>query len=67
MDLDKLLASDLTMILWLRRRNVSNEVKDRGLVEVVVVAMIVEAVVEGVVVELLQTLAELISTPSPEP
>jgi hypothetical protein len=40
----------------------SNEVKDRGLVEDVVVAMEdVEAVAE-----LLQTLAELISTPSLE-
>jgi hypothetical protein len=46
------------------RRNVGNVVKDRGLVEVVVLAMIFEAVVEAVV-EVLQTLAELISTPSP--
>jgi hypothetical protein len=39
-----------------------NEVKGRGLVEVVVVAMDVEAVV----VLILQTLAELTSTPSRE-
>jgi hypothetical protein len=52
---------DPTTIQWLGRRNVGNKVKGRGLVEVVVVAMDVEAVAE-----LLQILAELTSTPSLE-
>jgi hypothetical protein len=46
------------MILWSRRRNVGNEVKNKVLVEVEIVVMDVHAVVE-----LLQTHAELISTP----
>jgi hypothetical protein len=58
---DNSLVSDLTTILWSRRRNVGNEVKDRGFVEVVVVAMDVEAVVE-----LLQTLADFFLMPSLE-
>jgi hypothetical protein len=58
-EVDNSLVSDQPTILWLRRRTVGNDMKDRGLVEVVVVAMDVEAVVE-----LLQTLDELTSTPS---
>jgi hypothetical protein len=58
---DNSLANGLTTIQWSRHRNVDNKVKGRGLVEVVVVAMGVEAVAE-----LLQTMAELTSTPSME-
>jgi hypothetical protein len=65
MEVDNSLASDLTTILWSRRRNVGSEVRVHGLVEVVVVAMTVEAVVE-VMVEPLQTLARLTSASSPE-
>jgi hypothetical protein len=39
-------GSDLMTIQWSTRRNVGNEVKGRGLVEVVVLAMGVEAVAE---------------------
>jgi hypothetical protein len=63
MEVDNSLASDLTTILWSGRRNVCDEVMDQGLAEVVVVAMIVEAVVKAVV-DFLQTQAELTSTPS---
>jgi hypothetical protein len=55
---DNSLGYDLTTTRRSRRRNVENKEKDRGLVEVVVVAMDVEAVAE-----LLQTLTELTSTP----
>jgi hypothetical protein len=58
MEVDNLLESDPTRILWSRCRNGGNIVKVWELVEVVVVAMDVEAMVE-----LLQTLVELISTP----
>jgi hypothetical protein len=58
---DNSLGNDLTTIRWSRRRNVGNEVQDRSLVEFVVLAMDVEAVTE-----LLQKMAELISTPSME-
>jgi hypothetical protein len=61
MAVDSSLVSDITTTLWSRHRNVGNEVKDQGLVEVEVVVMDVKAVVD-----LLQTLAELISTPSLE-
>jgi hypothetical protein len=61
MEADNPLESGLTMIRWSRRRNVGNEVKDKGLVKVVVEVMDV-----GAVVELLQTLTELILTPSLE-
>jgi hypothetical protein len=64
-EVDNLLASDLTTILWWRRLNVGNAVKVHGLVEDVVVAMIVEVVVEAVV-DLFQALAELTSAPSLE-
>jgi hypothetical protein len=64
-EVDNPLASDLTTILWSRRRNVGSSVRDQGLVEAVVVAMIVEVVVEAVV-DLLQTLAELTYVPSLE-
>jgi hypothetical protein len=56
---------NLIMILWSRLQNVGNEVKAKGLVEVVVVATIVAVVMEAVV-DLLQTLAELTSLPSLE-
>jgi hypothetical protein len=59
MEEDNSLGNDLTTIRWSRRRNVGNEVQDRSLVEIVVLAMDVEAVTE-----LLQKMAELISTPS---
>jgi hypothetical protein len=52
-------------ILWSRRRNVGNEVRDHGLVEDVVVVMIVEVVVAAVV-DLIQTFAEWTSPPSLE-
>jgi hypothetical protein len=61
MEANNSLVSGLTMISWSRRRNVGNEVKGKGLVEVVVEVMDVAAVVE-----LLQTLTELIPTPSLE-
>jgi hypothetical protein len=50
-------------ILWSRRQNVGNEVKAQGLVEVevVVVAVMVEAVFD-----LLQTMVELTALPSLE-
>jgi hypothetical protein len=53
--------SDFTKIKLSRRQYVGNEAKDRGLVEVVVAATDVEAVVE-----LLRTIAELTPTPSLE-
>jgi hypothetical protein len=53
---------DLTMIRWSRPQDVGNKAKYHGLDKVVVVAM--KAVVA--VVQLLQTLAKLTSTPSLE-
>jgi hypothetical protein len=50
--------SDLTTTQWSRHHNVGNEARGQGLVEVMVGEMDVEAVAE-----LLQTLAELTSTP----
>jgi hypothetical protein len=44
MEEDYSLGSDLTTVLWSRRRNVGNEVNGQGLVEVMVVAMDAEAV-----------------------
>jgi hypothetical protein len=58
---DNLPKSDLTTMLWSRHLNVGNEVKDKGLVEVVQAEVDVEAVVD-----LLQTLAKLTLTPSLE-
>jgi hypothetical protein len=49
MEVDNSLASDLTTILRSKCRNVGNKVRYHGLVEVVILAMIVEAVVEPVV------------------
>jgi hypothetical protein len=42
MEVDNSLVSDLTTILWYSRPNIGNEVRDRGLVEVVIVAAILE-------------------------
>jgi uncharacterized membrane protein len=53
------------MILRSRPQNVGNEVRAKGLADVVVVATIVAVVVDAVV-DLLQTLAELTSLPSLE-
>jgi hypothetical protein len=63
LEVDNSVASDLTTILWSRRLNVGNAVRVQGFVEVV--AMIVEVVVEALV-DLLQILAELTSSPSLE-
>jgi hypothetical protein len=49
MEVDNPLASDLTTILWSKRRNVGSVVNDQGLVEAVIVSMIVKVVVEAVV------------------
>jgi hypothetical protein len=56
---DILLGSDLTTIKWSSHLNFGNEAKGQGLVEVVVAEVDVEAVAD-----ILQTLAELTSTPS---
>jgi hypothetical protein len=55
------LESDLMAIQWSRRLNVGNDARGQSLVEVVVAAMDVEAVIE-----LLQTLVSLTSSPSLE-
>jgi hypothetical protein len=65
MEVDNSLASDLTMILRSRLLNVGNAVRVHGLVEDVVVAIIVEVVVEAVA-NFQQTHAELTLAPSME-
>jgi hypothetical protein len=55
---DNLLGSDLTTIQWSRHLNGGNEARGHGLVEVVVVAIDMDAVVE-----LVQTLAGLTLKP----